>query len=92
MRIRLHPDAERALESAGDWYDQQRRGLRADLAEQLEHASEAIVERPSTWALWPEIAAQLGLVTDGDDRGPRTDYAPGRRLAHLAQPIVPYSP
>ncbi len=59
MRIRLHPDAERDLESAGDWYDQQRPGLGADLAEELEHALDAIAERPSTWPLWPGIAVEL---------------------------------
>ena len=52
----------------------------------------SLTQLPPTWPLWPGIAAQLGLVTDGDDRGPRTDYAPGRRLVHLVQPIVPYSP
>jgi plasmid stabilization system protein ParE len=61
VRVRLHPEAAGDLTSAGDWYEQQLSGLGADLADEVDHALEAIAERPMTWPLWPGIGEAAGV-------------------------------
>lgn len=61
MRLRLHPGASADLTSAGDWYEQRLTGLGADLVDEVDHAMDAIAERPMTWPLWPGVAEALGV-------------------------------
>ena len=61
MRVRIHPGASADLTSAGDWYEQQLSGLGADLADEVDHALDAIAERPMTWPLWPEVGEAVGV-------------------------------
>ncbi len=61
MRVRIHPGAAADLTSAGDWYEHQLPGLGADLADEVDHALDAITERPMTWPLWPEVGEVVGV-------------------------------
>ncbi|HET8542088.1 MAG TPA: type II toxin-antitoxin system RelE/ParE family toxin [Anaeromyxobacter sp.] len=61
MRVVLHPDAVAEATAAGDWYDAQRPGLGADLADELERALDLILENPQTWPMWPGAPAALGV-------------------------------
>lgn len=65
MRVRLHPGAVADLTSAGDWYELQVPGLGADLADEVEHAVDAIAEHPMTWPLWPGISGPDSLEVAG---------------------------
>ena len=61
MRVRLHPGAATDLTSAGDWYELQLSGLGASLTDEVDHALDAIGERPMTWPLWPGIGEAVGV-------------------------------
>lgn len=61
MRVRFHPGAAADLTSAGDWHELQVPGLGADLADEVDRALDAIVERPMTWPLWPGIGEGVGV-------------------------------
>jgi plasmid stabilization system protein ParE len=61
VQIRFHPGAATDLSSAGDWYEQQRPGLGADLAAEVGRALEAITERPTIWPLWPGLGEGTGV-------------------------------
>jgi hypothetical protein len=61
VRVRLHPGAATDLTSAGDWYELQLSGLGASLTDEVDHALDAIGERPMTWPLWPGIGEAVGV-------------------------------
>lgn len=46
-RYRLHPDATKELDAAGEWYDAQLLGLSLELFDAVEEAIALILERPA---------------------------------------------
>lgn len=54
MRVRFRLEAAEDVESARDWYDEQRVGLGDDFVASLDHTLELIIQFPNGF---PEIAA-----------------------------------
>lgn len=46
---RLHPDAAKELDAAGEWYDAQLLGLSLELFDAVEEAIALALERPTAW-------------------------------------------
>jgi toxin ParE1/3/4 len=52
MRLRLAPRVWKEMEIAVGWYEEQRVGLGAELAEAVDDALADILEAPERWPLW----------------------------------------
>jgi plasmid stabilization system protein ParE len=50
LRVVVHPDAERELQAAADWYESQQAGLGVRFLTQVDQAVADIRERPTAWA------------------------------------------
>ncbi|HSP80086.1 MAG TPA: type II toxin-antitoxin system RelE/ParE family toxin [Myxococcaceae bacterium] len=62
VRLELHPEAEREVDAAVDWYEAQRAGLGAEFFAELRRSLQVIAESPRESAPWPGgRASALGM-------------------------------
>jgi plasmid stabilization system protein ParE len=47
--FRFHPAAREELDAAGEWYDEQLRGLSLGLLDAVQEAIDLVMERPEAW-------------------------------------------
>ncbi len=52
MNIYFHPDAEKEIEQAVDWYDGLSRRLGNDFLRELEQSLERVEKFPEAWAIF----------------------------------------
>ena len=58
----LHPEADREMRAAYEWYEHQRTGLGADFLAALRSTLDGLTRTPHTGPLWPsERARTLGV-------------------------------
>lgn len=57
MQLVLHPDAQRDIIEAADWYDAKTFGLGDAFLTEVDQAFGAISEMPETWPVWPGTLA-----------------------------------
>ncbi len=53
MLLVVHPDAEREIIEAADWYDQRAEGLGDDLFAAVDAAITTVLDYPIPWPTWP---------------------------------------
>ena len=51
MRVEYHPEAQRDLIDAAEWYEGQREGLGSDFLDAVDAAVVTIVEAPDRWVI-----------------------------------------
>ena len=52
VRLELHPEADREVDAAVDWYDGQRAGLGAEFFAELRQSLHVMTESPRESSLW----------------------------------------
>lgn len=62
VRLELHPEADEEVDSAVDWYQEQREGLGAEFFAELRRDLVSVAAAPRSWPLWPGVRTEtLGV-------------------------------
>lgn len=62
VRLEFHPEADEEVDSAVDWYEEQRGGLGAEFFAELRSDLGRVTAAPRSWPLWPGVRTEaLGV-------------------------------